>query len=91
MNRYAGQQVQVTGSVQRAPGDVLVYSRVTGGERPAEVLWRVLRSGDGRWRAVDVQVAGIWLAVTQQQDFVSTLDNNRGDINVLINQLQGRA
>ena len=49
------------------------------------------RAADGRWRVVDVNVAGVWLAITQQQDFVSTLDNNRGDINVLIAQLQGRA
>jgi hypothetical protein len=27
--------------------------------------------------------------VTEQQDFVSTLDNNHGDIGVLISQLKG--
>jgi phospholipid transport system substrate-binding protein len=37
---------------------------------------------------VDVEVAGIWLAITQQQDFVSTIDNAHGDVNVLIAQLQ---
>ena len=37
-----------------------------------------------------MNVAGVWLALTQQQDFVSTLDNNRGDINVLINQLRSQ-
>jgi phospholipid transport system substrate-binding protein len=51
------------------------------------VNWRVIRGPNG-YRAVDVQVAGVWLAITEQQDFVSTLDNHNGDINVLINQLR---
>jgi len=36
---------------------------------------------------VDVQVSGVWLAITQQQDFVSTIDNAGGKIDVLIAQL----
>ena len=40
------------------------------------------------WKVVDVQFKGIWLAITQQQDFVSTIDNAGGNIDVLINQLQ---
>ena len=72
---------------------MVVSSVVTGGakSRQENVSWRVQRSSDGRWHVLDVNVAGVWLAITQQQDFVSTLDNNRGDINVLIRQLQGRA
>jgi phospholipid transport system substrate-binding protein len=54
------------------------------------VNWRVLRGSAG-WRVVDVQVAGVWLAITEQQDFVSTLDNHGGDINVLISQLRKNA
>jgi phospholipid transport system substrate-binding protein len=54
------------------------------------VNWRVIRGADGRYKAVDVQVEGVWLAITEQQDFVSTLDNHNGDINVLINQLSNR-
>ena len=37
---------------------------------------------------VDVQFKGVWLAITQQQDFVSTIDNAGGNIDVLISQLQ---
>jgi phospholipid transport system substrate-binding protein len=35
-----------------------------------------------------VQVSGIWLAITQQQDFVSTIDNAGGNVDVLIGQLE---
>nr|QQZ51477.1 ABC transporter substrate-binding protein [Phenylobacterium glaciei] len=58
-----------------------------GGRDPIPVSWRVLGSG-AAWKIVDVQIRGVWLAITQQQDFVSTIDNAGGDIGVLIAQLQ---
>lgn len=89
---YHGERLQVTGSVVRLPGDVVVDSQIVGGQvkSPVEVKWRVIRGQDGRYRAVDVSVAGVWLAITEQQDFVSTLDNNHGDIGVLIGQLRNQ-
>jgi phospholipid transport system substrate-binding protein len=92
LGQYSGQTLKVTGSVVRQPGDVVVTSEVGGGGggAPTTVNWRVIRGADGRYKAVDVQVEGVWLAITEQQDFVSTLDNHNGDINVLINQLSNR-
>ena len=86
---YRGEQVKVTGSIVRKPGDVIVNTVVLGGQlsQPVPVSWRVLGSG-GNWKVVDVQFKGIWLAITQQQDFVSTIDNAGGNIDVLTNQLQ---
>ncbi len=86
---YHGESVKVTGSVVRKPGDVVVNTSISGGklDQPVQASWRVLGSGSS-WKVVDVQVAGIWLAITQQQDFVSTIDNNGGNVDVLIGQLQ---
>jgi len=86
---YRGEQLKVTGSVVRKPGDVIVNTVVSGGQlsQPVPVSWRVL-GGGANWKVVDVQFKGIWLAITQQQDFVSTIDNAGGNIDVLINQLQ---
>jgi phospholipid transport system substrate-binding protein len=86
---YRGEQLKVTGSVVRKPGDVIVNTTVSGGQlsQPVAVSWRVLGGGQS-WKVVDVQFKGIWLAITQQQDFVSTIDNAGGNIDVLINQLQ---
>lgn len=86
---YHGETLRVTGSTVRKPGDVIVNTQVTGGQlaQPVVVSWRVLGSG-GAWKVVDVQFKGVWLAITQQQDFVSTIDNAHGDINVLIAQLR---
>jgi len=90
LGQYHGERLRVTGSTVRVPGDVVVDSEIVGGEvkTPIEVKWRVIRGPDGRYRAVDVSVDGVWLAITEQQDFVSTLDNHHGDINVLIGQLR---
>ena len=89
LNEYHGESLRVTGSVARTPTDVIVQSQVFGGklEQPVTVLWRVLAEGGG-WKVVDVQVQGVWLAITEQQDFVSTIDNSGGNIQVLIDQLK---
>jgi phospholipid transport system substrate-binding protein len=89
LSDYHGETLKVTGSVARTPTDIVVNSQVSGGklDQPLPVSWRVL-GGDGSWRVVDVQVKGVWLAITEQQDFVSTIDNAGGNIDVLIAQLQ---
>jgi phospholipid transport system substrate-binding protein len=89
INDYHGEKVIVLASLVRKPGDVLVTTQLAGGrsQQPTNIIWRVLNDGSG-WKVVDVQVSGVWLAITQQQDFVATIDNNGGKIDVLINQLQ---
>lgn len=86
---FKGNQLKVTGSVVRGPGDVVVNTIVSGDRDagPLTVAWRVL-GGPGSYRAVDVQTRGVWLAITLQQDFISTIDNAGGDVTVLINRLQ---
>ena len=86
---FRGVSVRTTGSVARRVDDVVVSSVIqsAAGGPPTAASWRLLASG-GAWKIVDVQIKGVWLAITQQQDFVSTIDNAGGDINVLITQLQ---
>lgn len=83
-------QVTVTGSLVRKPGDVIVSSTVSGGQvkSPLQLLWRVNRNAAGDWRVVDVQVSGVWLAITQQQDFVATIDNAGGKLGPLLEDLR---
>ena len=86
---YHGETLKVTGSTVRKPGDVIVNTSISGGQlgQPVLVSWRVMGGGTS-WKVVDVQFKGVWLAITQQQDFVSTIDNAGGNIDVLIGQLQ---
>ncbi|MBO9560193.1 MAG: ABC transporter substrate-binding protein [Caulobacter sp.] len=89
INDYHGETLKVTGSTVRKPGDVIVNTTISGGQlgQPVQVSWRVLGGGTS-WKVVDVQFKGVWLAITQQQDFVSTIDNAGGNVEVLISQLQ---
>jgi phospholipid transport system substrate-binding protein len=89
LGNFNGKTVKVTGSAVRRPGDVVVNTLINGPgfKQPLPVGWRVLGDG-GSWKVVDVETSGVWLAITQQQDFVSTIDNNGGDIDALISQLQ---
>jgi phospholipid transport system substrate-binding protein len=91
MSEFHGETVRVTGSIVRRPGDVVVNTLIVGGDlkQPLPVAWRVLGAG-GAWKVVDVEVSGVWLAITEQQDFVSTIDNHGGDIDALTDQLQQR-
>ena len=86
---YHGEALKVTGSTVRKPGDVIVNTVISGGQvgQPLPVSWRVMGGGTS-WKVVDVQFKGVWLAITQQQDFVSTIDNAGGNVDVLIAQLQ---
>jgi phospholipid transport system substrate-binding protein len=82
----------ISNSLVRKPGDVIVSSVVSGGQvkSPLPVQWRVNRNAAGEWRVVDVQVSGVWLAITQQQDFVATMDNSGGRIEPLMAQLRSQ-
>jgi phospholipid transport system substrate-binding protein len=79
----------VTGSLVREPGDVVVRTTITGGDakQPTLVSWRVFGSGSN-WKVEDVETSGVWLAITEQNDFVSTIDNHGGSIDALISRLE---
>jgi phospholipid transport system substrate-binding protein len=90
LDRYRGNEIRVTGSIERIPGaDVIVRTEVTprGASRPLPVQWRILRAGSV-WKVVDVSLVlegnEIWLAQQQQRDFLSRLDRSQGDIRALI-------
>jgi phospholipid transport system substrate-binding protein len=90
LDRYRGNAIRITGSIERVPGrDVVVQSVVAprGQSRPLPVQWRILRSGNV-WKVVDVSLVlegnEVWLAQQQQRDFLAQLDRSNGDIRVLI-------
>lgn len=89
LSAYAGQQLDVTGSVTRNPGDYIVRSRVYGGPDGEEfdVNWRILESS-GELKAVDVEVLGVWLAQTQREQILAVIGDNRGDVSAATSMLR---
>ena len=93
-SKYGGQTLRVTGSIQRAPGDelvrtVLVDPHAPAGQEPIEVDFRVYNSG-GKYSVVDIVVAGLDLAITEQEDFSAFLAQHNGDLKALSANLRQR-
>jgi len=82
--RFAGQTLTVTGSSQRAPADFIVSTTLHdpndhSGQPPLEVDFRV-RTDAGRPEITDLSVMGVWLALSQRDQFVSYLAAHGGSV-----------
>lgn len=86
---YAGETLVVTGSTDRAPGDTVVHTQVSGGSQsqPLPVNWRVL-TNEGVHKVVDVEVYGVWLAINQRDEITSIINNNSGRVAAAIDALR---
>lgn len=87
-NEYRGQDVKVTGSTDRNARDSIVDTEIVRADgQELEVRWRVLQRG-GKYQVVDVALNAegnlIWLAIEQQAQFLSILDQNNGSVEALI-------
>ena len=79
-------EAEVTDVTSRANGDAIVTTKVATPENPNQsVNWRVI--DDGGWGIVDIQVQDVWFALQQREQFAAVLDQNNGDIDVLIEKL----
>ncbi len=91
--KYSGQTLKVTGSTERAPTDFIVNTQLIepgSSQPPAAVDFRV-RTDTGKPVLVDVAYQGIWLSLTQRDQFVSFLGQNNGSLRALIPHLSDLA
>ena len=93
--KYAGQTLKVTGSIQRSGGDyvvttVLIDPNAPHNQDPIEVDFRVVGT-EGHFLVADITVAGFDLAITEQDQFVSYLAQHNDDIKALITDLHEKA
>jgi phospholipid transport system substrate-binding protein len=86
-SRYAGQTLRVRTSRERAPGDYIVNTDMTGASQPMQIDFRV-RTDGAKPVLVDVAVEGVWLALAERDQFVSVLGQNNGDVKVLTAHLR---
>ena len=91
LSDFHADTLTVKSSAARVPGEVLVKTILTGPDaKPTELGWRVLGSGTS-WKVIDVEISGGSLAFFLRNDFVSTIDDQNGDIDALISRLQREA
>jgi phospholipid transport system substrate-binding protein len=89
---YAGQTLKVTGSNARTSDDfivntVMIDPKDHSGQPPLQVNFRV-RTDGGKPELTDFSVAGIWLALSQRDQFGAFLAQNKGDVKALTAHLQ---
>jgi len=92
LSKYKGQTLKVTGSVQSAADDVVVNTDVvnpgTPNAQPLKAAFRVRKTSDGRSIVTDIQVEGVWLALSQRSDFTGFLQQHGGRLPDLTTDLQ---
>jgi phospholipid transport system substrate-binding protein len=90
LSKYRGQTLKVTGSQARNPGDVVVNAEVVNPGKPdaerIKVAFRV-RSDTGRMIVTDMQVEGVWLAISQRDDFLGYLQQHANSVPQLTQHL----
>jgi phospholipid transport system substrate-binding protein len=84
---YAGQSLRVVSSRERAPGDYVVSTQITGGNAAAPIDFRVRTDGE-RPLLLDIAVSGVWLALAQRDQFMAVLAANNGDVKILTSHLR---
>ena len=92
LSKYKGQSLKVTGSAQRAADDVVVNTDVVspgaGNAQPLKAAFRVRKTSDGRPIVTDIQVEGVWLALSQRSDFTGFLQQHGGRLPELTTDIQ---
>lgn len=92
LGKYTGQTFRITGSIPRAADDVVVNTDVisltNSAAEPFKAAFRVRKTSDGRFILTDIQVEGIWLALSQRSDFTGFLQQHNGRLADLISDLK---
>ena len=83
LSKYRGQTLRVTGSQMRSRDDVVVNAEVVNPNQSdaqrIKVAFRVRNSGSGL-TVTDMQVEGVWLAISERADFESYLQRNGNSV-----------
>jgi phospholipid transport system substrate-binding protein len=93
--QYSGQTLKVTGSIAHGPNDWLVRTKLIDphakpGDQPTEVDFRVFGT-PGHFTVGDITVLGMDLAITEQDQFTSFLQEHNNDVKALTADLKERA
>lgn len=92
LDRYRGEEVNVTGSTDRNERDSIVDTVIRRSDgKDMDVRWRVLLR-NGEYQVVDValNLDGnlIWLAIEQRAQFLALLDRTNGSADELIAKIE---
>ena len=84
-HQFSGVEVSVINTSARNARDAIVTTQVRSAQDSLRVRWRVIERG-GKWSVVDLEVAGIWLAIEQRAQVAAILSRPGADIEDVIAQ-----
>ena len=95
LDKLKGGRITISGAVMRAPDDFIVNGEITKAaiaenREPIKLGVRVRAQPDGSFVMTDMQVEGVWLAISQRADFTAFLQQHRGDIAALTGTLRSK-
>jgi len=92
LSKYKGQTMKVVNSTPHGSDDYIVNVQVpdTHGGQPINAAFRVM-TDTGKPLVIDVQVEGVWLAITQRDQFTGFLQQHNGNIPTLSDYLVRQA
>lgn len=86
IERYTNEQVEIVGDRVTKRGNVLVMTRIVGGDYGGAEVEYMLKHRDAGWRVIDVKVEGISLVLNYRDQFKSLL--GRGGAEKLLEALR---
>ena len=94
LETYKGRSLEVTGSTERAPGDVIVNVVAADEGQPnsdVHLDFRVRHQPDGADVITDLRVEGVWLGLTQREEITAYLQQHHGSIAELSSDVEKKA
>jgi ABC-type transporter MlaC component len=93
LNRYEGQSLHVTGSMDRTDDDSTVQADIVGREpssaRPINVAFRLRPNETGMWAVTDIVFEGVSVATLARVQLTAMLLQHNGDVSELARLLNG--
>jgi phospholipid transport system substrate-binding protein len=90
--QYLGQTLTISKTVNRPNGVTIVDSRLNQSNgQPIKLEWEVRQLPSKGLRITDVKVEGVSMVMTRRSDFNSFIQNNGGQVQPLIDELEARA
>jgi len=95
LNRYEGQALKVTGSMDRGSDDSVVQAELVSPNpsngQTIKIAFRVRRNETGAPIITDILIGGVSLATTQRDEFTAFLKQHDGSVPELIKRLDSMA
>lgn len=86
-DQFSGVEMRVTKTLERNARDAVVTTVVERSGDNVTLRWRVIERG-GEWSVVDLEFAGLWLAIEQRAQISAILDRPGATIESVIAQFE---